>query len=308
LATPKELGVYFLLGLALVSLPILGSMSKVSAQQTAFYFHNNSELTFAYPPFQFQNYQIAGIQANSSSSSARVFEAATPIAPTGDGLALPMSSTISVSSQPEVYAAFVAWVTNPFPANVTLDGNVVLHVWMSSSDVLLPWQGSEFFMGIADYNPAGSTRFQLLDDYLSNATIGYNGFAGSPTEYVVSTLRINQHQFQAGSMLMFFVGAGSNKEGYGFTVYFDSPNWASRADIPVDPTLAVAEFSDVGEMLIALFLVPIFGMTMRRRRSENARQRLLRSSILDPIRLAMVFEKSESHHQGPDTHKQQRRH
>jgi len=41
--------------------------------------------------------------------------------------------------------------------NVILDGNAILHVWMSSRDELLPWQGSEFFMGIADYNSAGST-------------------------------------------------------------------------------------------------------------------------------------------------------
>jgi hypothetical protein len=177
-----------------------------------------------------------------------------------------------------VYAAFVAWLTNPFPSNVTLDGNVVLHVWMSSSDALLPWQGSELFMGLADYDPTGSPRFQLLDYYLSNATIGYNGLTSSPNEYVISTLRINQHQFHEGSMLMFFVGAGSNKQGYDFTVYFDSPNWASRADIPVDPTLAVPEFNDLGWILIAIFLIPIVVTTMNRRRSRNSRQMLLRSS------------------------------
>jgi hypothetical protein len=176
-----------------------------------------------------------------------------------------MSSTIAVSSQPEIYAAFVAWVTDPFPENVTLDGNVVMHVWMSSGDVLLPWQGSEFFMGIADYSPNSSRPFQLLDDYLSNATIGYNGFSNSPTEYVTSTLRINQHLFQSGSMLMFFAGAGSNKQGYGFTIYFDSPSWKSRADIPTDPTLAVAEFHDLGWILIPVFLIPLMGTSIRRR-------------------------------------------
>jgi hypothetical protein len=80
-------------------------------------------------------------------------------------------------------------------------------------------------------------------------------------------------------MLMFFVGAGSNKQGYGFTVYFDSPNWASRADIPVDPTMAAAEFNDLGWTLIAIFLIPIIVTTIRRRRPENSRQRLFRSSL-----------------------------
>ena len=251
--------------LVLLTLATFGILGRVSAQQTSFYFHDNSELTFSYPPFQIQNIQVSGIEANSSSLSARVFEAATPTAPTGGGLALSMSSTIAVSTQPKIYAAFVAWVTDPFPANVTLDGSVVMHVWMSSGDVLLPWQGCEWFMGVADYSPNSSTRFQLLDDYLSNATIGYNGFSNSPTEYVISTLRISQHLFQAASMLMFFVGAGSNKQGYSFTIYFDSPSWQSRADIPTDPTLAVAEFHNLGSILILAFLVSLMGTAIRRR-------------------------------------------
>ena len=255
--------VWIIFCVVLLPLVTFASSGRVSAQSTTFYFHDNSELTFSYPPFQIQNIQVSGIEANSSSLSAHVFEAATPTVPTGDGVALAMSSTIAVSSQPEVYAAFVAWITDPFPANVTLDGDVVMHVWMSSGDVLLPWQGCEFFMGIADYSPNTSTPFQLLDDYLSNATIGYNGFSNSPTEYVSPTLRINQHLFQAGSTLMFFAGAGSNKQAYSFTVYFDSPSWQSRADIPADTTLAVHEFHDFW-ILIPVSLLPLMGATLRR--------------------------------------------
>ena len=229
------------------------------AEESTFYFHDDSELTFSYPPFQIQGYQISGMQASPASSSARVFQTANPTLPAGEGLALSMSSTISVSTQPQIYAAFVAWVTEPFPANVTLDGSVVMHVWMGSNDTLLPWQGSEFFMGIADYSPTSSTPFQLLDDYFSNATVGYNGFSNPPNEYVISTLRISQHLFQAGSMLMFFAGAGSNKQGYGFTVYFDSPSWESRADIPADLTLAVPEFHNVAWIFIPAFLIPLLG-------------------------------------------------
>jgi len=248
----------------LILLLAIASATPVFAQQATFYFHDNSELTFSYPPFQFGGFQVSGIQANSSSSSAQVFETATPDAPTGSGMAVTMSSTISVSSQPQVYAAFVAWVTPPFPSTVTLDGSVVMQVWMSSNDVLLPWQGSEFFMGVADYSPSNSTQFQLLDDYLSNASIGYNGFTSSPNEYVVNTMRINQHQFQAGSMLMFFAGAGSNKQGFSFTVYFDSPTWQSRADIPADPNLTVSEFPNILPILLSTLLLPII-QTKRRR-------------------------------------------
>jgi len=254
----KTLSVSLLL---LLIMTVLAGAGPAYAQSTTLYFHDNSELTFSYPPFQFQNLQISGIQANSSSTSARVFTAATTIAPSGGGLALSMSAMISVSSQPKVYAAFVAWVTNPFAANVTLDGNVTMQVWMSSSDVLLPWEGCEFFVGIANYSPGSSTPFQLLDHYLSNASIGYNALTTAPTEYVISTLRINQYKFHAGSRLMFFAGAGSNKRGYSFTVYFDSPSWQSRADIA--DASALPEYSGLGLVWITMFPVALLVIVRR---------------------------------------------
>jgi hypothetical protein len=173
-------------------------------------------------------------------------------------MAVSMSANISVSSQPQGYIAFVAWESNPFPANVTLDGNVVMHVWMSSTDSLFPWQGSFFFMGVADYSPKGSTQFQVLDYYASNPSVGSNALSNSPNEYVISTLHITQHQFQTGSTLVLFAGAGSTKQGYNFTVYFDSPTWESRADLPADPTLSVAEFPNVGPLLSASLLLFVF--------------------------------------------------
>ena len=117
-------------------------------------------------------------------------------------------------------------------------------------------------MGVADYSPSGSTQFQVLDDYLSNLASG-NIFSSSPTEYVAS-LTISQHQFQAGSMMVFFAGAGSNKQGYTFNVYFDNPTWQSRADIPADPTLTVPEFQNLILILLPAFLVP-FIETKRRK-------------------------------------------
>jgi hypothetical protein len=240
---------------ALLALLLCVSTGSVSAQETTIYFHDNSELSFSYPPFQFAGFQISGIQAGPSSSSARAFQSATPDAPLGSGMAVSMSATISVSSQPQVYAAFVAWLSDPFPVNVTLDGNVVMHVWMSSSDSLLLWQGSEFFMGVADYSPTGSTQFQVLDYYSSNPAIGDNVFSSSPKEYVTSTLHISQHHFQSGSKLLFFAGAGSNKQGYTFTVYFDSPVWESRADIPADPSLTLTEIPTLTPILFATLLL-----------------------------------------------------
>jgi len=252
--------------ITLILLLVVVSATPVFAQQSTFYFHDNSELTFSYPPFQLGGFQVSGIQANPSSPSARVFETSTPNAPTGSGMTVTMSSTISVSGQPQGYAAFVAWVTPPFSAAVTLDGSVVIYVWMSSNDVLLPWQGSEFFMGVADYSPSSSTPFQLLDDYVSNASIGYNGFTSSPNEYIINTMKINHYEFQAGSMLMFFAGAGSNKQGFSFTIYFDSPTWPSRADIPADPSLTVSEFPNLLPILLSTLLLPMIQIKRRRTR------------------------------------------
>jgi hypothetical protein len=244
---------------AFLTMMLIGLASgPVLAEETAFYFHDQGELDVSLPPFQIGNLQVSGIEANSASSSARIFSA-SPEAPTSNGAAVSMSAQIAISGEQPGYAAVVAWVTNRFPANVTLDGQVLMHVWMSSSDVLLPWQGSELFMGIADYSPASSTPFQLLDYYLGNATVGYNGFSSSPNEYIISTLRIERHQFQAGSMLLFFAGAGSNKQGYSFTVYFDSPTWNSRAEVPADPTLTVPEFPNATLIILTTLILTLSG-------------------------------------------------
>jgi hypothetical protein len=139
---------------------------------------------------------------------------------------------------------------------------------MSSSDVLAAWQGSEFFMGVGDYSPNSSTPFQALDEYFSNPTIGYNGFTYSPNEYLISTLHINQHQFQAGDKLVFFAGAGSNKLGFSFTVYFDGPTWPSRADIPSDPAMTVPEFPNAVLLATAVLLL-IFTQTSCRQKRHT---------------------------------------
>ena len=218
----------------LVAVLIFPAIASVYADPTtSFYFHDNSELSFSYPSFQVGNFQVSAIQANSSSLSARIFSAANSTAPTMGGVAVPMSAQISISGQQSGYAAFVAWVTSPFPAILTLDGNVTLHVWMGSNASLGLLQGSELFMGVADYSPTGSNQFQLLDDYLSNPSFG-NVLARFPTEYV-ETLSISQHQFAHGDMIMFFAGVGSNQQGYTFTAYFDNPTHPSPQTYP--PTL-----------------------------------------------------------------------
>jgi hypothetical protein len=257
-----------LLPCVLLTILVLATTRPVFTQQTSLYFHDNSELTLSYPPFQLGGFQVSGIQASPSSSSAQVFTAATPSAPGTGGIILIMHAEISASGPQSAYAAFVGWVTNPFPTNVTLDGSVVMHVWISSNDNLGLLQGSEYFMGVADYSPSGSTQFKVLDDYLSTPASG-NTFTNTPTEYM-ATMRITQHQFQAGSMMAFFAGAGSNKQGYTFSIYFDNPTWQSRAEVPADPTLTVPEFQHLIWVLLPALLIPFIGTKLRKSFISNS--------------------------------------
>jgi hypothetical protein len=268
---PHPMAFRYLVLSAFLSMMLIGLAARpVLAEETAFYFHNIGELDVSLPQFQIGNLQVPEVEANPSSSSARIFSA-SPDTPTSNGTAVAMSAQIAISGQQSGYAAVVAWVTNPFPANVTIDGQVVMHVWMSSNDVLLPWQGSELFMGVGDYSPASSTAFQLLDYYLGNAAVGYNGFSNSPNEYVISSLAIDQHQFQAGSMLMFFAGAGSNKQGYTFTVYFDSPTWNSRGEVPADPNLTVPEFPNATLIILTTVILTLGGVKHATTRTNHKR-------------------------------------
>ena len=140
-----------------------------------------------------------------------------------------------------------------------------MHIWMSSNAPLNLLQGSEFFMEVADYSPTSSSPFQLPDDFMSNATFG-NALSNSPTEYV-DTMRIDQYQFVQGDMIMFFAGAGSDTQGYTFTIYFDSPTWDSRAEIPADPTLTVPEFPNLMPVILATLLFPLIVVNSAIRRT-----------------------------------------
>ena len=259
----------FLATIILSAIMTIGIMPVQAQAMTTFYFHDNTELGFSYPSFQVGNYQVSPIQANPSSTSARIFSTANATAPTSSGANVTLSALISVSGQQSGYAAFLAWVTKPFPATLTLNGSVTMHVWMSSNDSLGFLQGSEFFMGIADYSSSGSGSFQLLDDYMSNPGFG-NVIAKPPSEYV-ETMNINQHQFGQGDMIMFFAGVGSNQQGYTFTVYFDNPQYQSRADIPADHGLTVAEFPNA-MLLTASALFIVFVRVERETRKRVTRQ------------------------------------
>lgn len=209
----------------------------VSGYQSTYYFHNISELSVSMSQVQIGSLQIP-IKANPSSSSARVFQESNQLLLSAVGTTLPLTSTIFVpasGSQPSGYAAVVAWLTAPFQSTVKFEGDVIMHVWMSSNDELPFWEGSQYFMGVADYS--SDSKLDVIATYFSSG-VPQNVFTPSAKEYTGS-MRINQHDFQSGSRLMFFAGAGSTKQGWKFTVYFDSQNWNSRADVPIATTTTV---------------------------------------------------------------------
>jgi len=253
-----ELAVFVALTmLALVGLLNVANVQQASAYETPFYFHNYRELSISLGQLEFGGFQVSSIETDPSSTSARAYADVTPDQPSGEGSRPTLSALIYVSGQQSGYAAVVAWFTRPFTIGVSLDGDVVMHVWMSSNDGVWPWEGSEYFMGIGDYSPGPTAPLTILWTYTSNAVAG-NVFTNSPAEYTVS-LHLSQHEFQSGSMLMFFAGAASKKQGYQFTVYFDSLSWSSRAEIPADPSLTVPEFDNlVIIVVVAMTLIPPF--------------------------------------------------
>jgi hypothetical protein len=247
-------------GFVLVSLALAVSIclivpSSVYGYQTTFFFHNNNELSISLNQVQIGSSQIS-VQASPSSSSARAFEESTANPPSGAGTSITLTAQIAaVNGGVSGYAAFAAWFTNPLQTQLILDGDVNLHVWMSSSDDVGAFGGSLFFLGVADYSPA-SSKAEVLSIYATAGTLG-NVFNISPQEYSApgGKIHINQHAFQIGERLMFLAGAASTKQGWTFNVYFDSPTWTSRADIPADAALSVPEFGNVTIILTTCALI-----------------------------------------------------
>lgn len=244
--------------LATVIIACFVATPLASGYQTTFYFHNNRELSISITQVKVGGL-VLSIQARPTSQSARAYEESNANAASGTGSALQLTSQIYVAGQQSGYVALVAWFAKAFTSKVKLDGDVMMHVWMSSSDGLWPWEGSLYFMGVGDYSPASST-VEILGTYVSSGVSG-NILASSPQEYF-TMMRINQHDFETGNRLMFFAGAGSTKQGWKFTIYFDSATWNSRVEIPADPTLTVPEF---GKASIVLVLSTIAFQCFRRK-------------------------------------------
>ncbi len=135
-----------------------------------------------------------------------------------------------------IYFGYVAWLL-PIQTLNQISGDVEITAWMSSDDGSGFGGGTGYFFALADLNPQnpGDATFQNLW-YDGTANSG-NVIGSSPrplsTKDFGRPFKIMNHQFAAGRSLAFFAGAGSNKQGWRFNVYFDSADKASGAVVPI---------------------------------------------------------------------------
>jgi hypothetical protein len=229
------------------------AMPLVSAYQTTFYFHNHSQPSISVSPFKLGSFQIPAINASPDSPSARAFAEPTPTPPTGPGTSLDLTGLILIQGAASAYAGLAGWIMKPFSTEVSVTGDVIMHVWMSSQDSLLPWEVSVWFVGVADYRPGSPA--QVLAINVTKPTLG-SALSVSAAEYE-GKMHINPHTFQPGSTILLFSGAASTRQGWKFTIDFDSPSHNSRAELPVDATLTIPEFRNITPILLAAGLIAL---------------------------------------------------
>ena len=114
--------------------------------------------------------------------------------------------------------------------DVHVQGNVQITVYMSSSDTISGFlSGGGYGMGLSDVDQNGNEiqRFTVEGPQ----SMGANPFASTPKAY---TLNVQvDYTFAKGHIIAFFAGAGATKQGYKFTVYFDSSDKDSGASLPI---------------------------------------------------------------------------
>lgn len=250
------LSVTYILLLSVTSIIPAGQAQDHAGQ---LFFHKVKLLSLALPAFSFSGLTIDSI--SSPSSSAVAFEEASPEPVTGPEVRAELESRISVRGWVSGWAGAAAWLTRPFryPVQISPDKPIKMYVWMSSNDALdaLAGQGSVYFAGIAAYVTSNDTVRLLWSEVRPSGlrVLGKN-LPDSPAEFVFEA-RIDDYLFGRGDMILFFVGAGSNKEGWKFAAYFDSQERPSRAIIPLDLQLAVPELQNMTIAYITTIVVAV---------------------------------------------------
>jgi hypothetical protein len=114
--------------------------------------------------------------------------------------------------------------------NVHVQGNVQITVYMSSSDTISGLlSGGGYGMGLSDIDQNGNEIQRFTAE--GPQSMGANPFTSTPQAYTLS-VQVD-YLFAKGHTIAFFTGAGTTKQGYKFTVYFDSPDRNSGATLPI---------------------------------------------------------------------------
>ncbi len=157
----------------------------------------------------------------------------------------------------DAWVGGVSWITQPLAADMTIQGNATMTVWMSSLDPVPIASGYAFGLTETDAtgNPIGDQFYQYKYDIGSI-------LSQSPTKYTL-TFAVNR-TISKGHILAFFVIVGSTTEGWRYQAYFDSPNMDSNVQFTT-VSIPIPEFSKVGTVA-CMTLVVLFVFFLRKPR------------------------------------------
>jgi hypothetical protein len=178
-------------------------------------------------PLTFHNYSLSSKAANNSEF---IYDGADGLGPkTGSGV-----RTTLVSQIKQQYGIWEGWDarirwTLMLGEDVHVLGVVSIRVFASSTATVGFFSGGGYVMGLADINENGNEGEAYVTE--GPQSIGSNPFTSYAKMY---TLNVQvDHIFKKGHKIGFFMGAGSNIQGFTFDVYFDSPDWNSGTTLPV---------------------------------------------------------------------------
>jgi hypothetical protein len=141
-----------------------------------------------------------------------------------------------------IWVGSVAWLTPPFSAPTAIRGELEFDVWLASNE------SAPLISGVGAGVAAIDGEGQQVGSYAYSYSYGQgNILTSTPREY---TFKVNYNQeIPLGGKLILAVGLGATTAYWRMQVYFDSTNYASRAQLPTNVTI-VPEFA-----------TPILGIT-----------------------------------------------
>jgi Flp pilus assembly protein TadG len=123
----------------------------------------------------------------------------------------------------------IIWAYN-LTEEVHVKGAVEITVYMSSSDSLSGLlSGGGYGMGLADVDENGNEIQRFVTE--GPQSMGSNPLTSTPQAYTLS-VEVD-YVFAKDHAIIFFVGAGTTKQGYKFNVYFDSEDYNSGVNLQV---------------------------------------------------------------------------